>query len=613
MNEKLKRLPHGDTYPFYQPHITIAYLKRGSGKKYKDLVTGLEGETMKFDVLKFSNKNRNKTNIDLEKAKSHKYIKREGAPKHYIYTYKEGKTFKMEGLTAETMPMMGREIIKRIDELPIVEQIKLDIRLHDHYIATTPNIKKRYAIQLQQNSLEKQKVLDIFEGRNTNPEDIKYSIDMLLHGQELHRHWATKGGGWGGKAWNNKWVEIYDKWISKLKEGKTFKMEGEKPALTFDEAMKIIEEGDKEKNPQVYGFKRKYNIKDFTSKTDPNKAVKIIDDDIAIWNDKFHFDGRGKLKIEVKSFSKDQKVRGRYYKVRSRDPIEPTEHIIEIDRKYSEAIPHEYAHFIFNDNGWWEHQSRSLTFEVNKEEIEKGFDRFTESFANYIEKNSQDKGIGYPLTEGKAALELFKSLKSFYSSDDFLNEFKKGIATIKPAFKDYGKFLSWKSKIESYTFEPTEIFARACETYCTNKTPESVKMYFNDELVSDPESFPAYNKITQEWGDKYLKTGIVKSMTLEKSMEKVRLYIDPAKMKVLARKLRKSREKIIPYKNTWAKRTEHGLILKKAVEKGDEILIKGGETAFVTAIGKDGCTCRDEYGTKYQILNKDVRILAGKN
>jgi hypothetical protein len=93
-----------------------------------------------------------------------------------------------------------------------------------------------------------------------------------------------------------------------------------------------------------------------------------------------------------------------------------------------------------------------------------------------------------------------------------------------------------------------------------------------------------------------------------------KLYLDPKKAKALIKNLRKARElnKVIPTKEGWAKKTGDGLILRKAPEKGDEILVKSG-TAFITAVGRDGCTCRDEYGNKYQVLNKDIKILATKN
>ncbi len=34
MNEKLKTLPHTNSYPDYKPHCTIGYLKKGTAKKY---------------------------------------------------------------------------------------------------------------------------------------------------------------------------------------------------------------------------------------------------------------------------------------------------------------------------------------------------------------------------------------------------------------------------------------------------------------------------------------------------------------------------------------------------------------------------------------------------
>jgi len=68
LNEELKQLPNESTHPVYQPHITIAYLKRGKGEKYRNLTTGLEGEPLEFDVVKFSNLEGKKTNINLEKA-----------------------------------------------------------------------------------------------------------------------------------------------------------------------------------------------------------------------------------------------------------------------------------------------------------------------------------------------------------------------------------------------------------------------------------------------------------------------------------------------------------------------------------------------------------------
>lgn len=37
LHDKLSEFPNSDEYPEYKPHITIAYVKKGSGKKYEDL------------------------------------------------------------------------------------------------------------------------------------------------------------------------------------------------------------------------------------------------------------------------------------------------------------------------------------------------------------------------------------------------------------------------------------------------------------------------------------------------------------------------------------------------------------------------------------------------
>ena len=37
LHNKLSEFPNSNEYPEYEPHITIAYLKKGCGKKYEDL------------------------------------------------------------------------------------------------------------------------------------------------------------------------------------------------------------------------------------------------------------------------------------------------------------------------------------------------------------------------------------------------------------------------------------------------------------------------------------------------------------------------------------------------------------------------------------------------
>ena len=56
LNKKLDALPNTQTFPDYKPHITIAYLKPGTGEKYLGIKTGLEGETMVFPAAEFTGK-----------------------------------------------------------------------------------------------------------------------------------------------------------------------------------------------------------------------------------------------------------------------------------------------------------------------------------------------------------------------------------------------------------------------------------------------------------------------------------------------------------------------------------------------------------------------------
>ena len=54
-----------DTYPDYNPHMTIAYVKKGAGKKYIKN-SDFENKKIVFNEIEFSNKNGNKEKIILK-------------------------------------------------------------------------------------------------------------------------------------------------------------------------------------------------------------------------------------------------------------------------------------------------------------------------------------------------------------------------------------------------------------------------------------------------------------------------------------------------------------------------------------------------------------------
>ncbi len=72
LNKKIANaLPHEDTHPGYSPHVTVAYLKKGEGKKYAGrAVPGITGKEITFNSLTFSGKDGEKVDIPLGQSKS---------------------------------------------------------------------------------------------------------------------------------------------------------------------------------------------------------------------------------------------------------------------------------------------------------------------------------------------------------------------------------------------------------------------------------------------------------------------------------------------------------------------------------------------------------------
>jgi hypothetical protein len=66
INALLRQLPHTNDFPVYQPHITIAYLKRGEGKKYDgNNIPGVTGQTITLTSIAFSGKDGKQVEIPL--------------------------------------------------------------------------------------------------------------------------------------------------------------------------------------------------------------------------------------------------------------------------------------------------------------------------------------------------------------------------------------------------------------------------------------------------------------------------------------------------------------------------------------------------------------------
>lgn len=82
-------LPHTDTFPTYEPHITVAYVKPGEGQKYADKEF-VEGMKLTLPSIHFSSKSGELTEIPLKGEKPRAEIKgtpiqREGGPPGETY------------------------------------------------------------------------------------------------------------------------------------------------------------------------------------------------------------------------------------------------------------------------------------------------------------------------------------------------------------------------------------------------------------------------------------------------------------------------------------------------------------------------------------------------
>ncbi|MCK9459664.1 MAG: 2'-5' RNA ligase family protein [Proteobacteria bacterium] len=64
LNKKLKQLKHTSSFPTYCPHVTLAYVKKGQGKKYIG-INEFSGEIIAAKEIIFSSKDDTKVKIKL--------------------------------------------------------------------------------------------------------------------------------------------------------------------------------------------------------------------------------------------------------------------------------------------------------------------------------------------------------------------------------------------------------------------------------------------------------------------------------------------------------------------------------------------------------------------
>lgn len=64
LNDRLRLLEHTQTFKDYEPHLTVAYLKPGTGQKYLNW-TGVEGTELTFQSFVFSDRDRNQSTVTV--------------------------------------------------------------------------------------------------------------------------------------------------------------------------------------------------------------------------------------------------------------------------------------------------------------------------------------------------------------------------------------------------------------------------------------------------------------------------------------------------------------------------------------------------------------------
>lgn len=71
INRKLTKLPHTSSFPNYNPHLTIAYLKSGTGEKYVNLINSNNLDTINASIkyAVYSHPSGSKTKLKINTIK----------------------------------------------------------------------------------------------------------------------------------------------------------------------------------------------------------------------------------------------------------------------------------------------------------------------------------------------------------------------------------------------------------------------------------------------------------------------------------------------------------------------------------------------------------------
>lgn len=294
-------------------------------------------------------------------------------------------------------------------------------------------------------------------------------------------------------------------------------------------------------------LKARYNFKEVVllAQYDEQEVAAYLGSEFERMAGKMEVDGEGVLTLQVASIDDKQAAMAMYL---------PWAATMVIDRRFDHTLAHEYAHYIYDRKmeelypvreinellvgypGGAEVIDRRVrlslynldmvatdmiklpsgsykeiqvtTGGLQNEAVKSRGELLQQGFDNYVDKIKEKATT----PKSKAFVELMGSLGKFYSDNAVKFDALEWWGN--PPFRRGGDDpLTYKIKELRYMLEPTEIFARAVEWYVSGvHLAHFAPMELDDE----------YHRIVLEWGDKYLKTGIVKSFViLEKAVEEV--------------------------------------------------------------------------------------------
>ncbi len=212
---------------------------------------------------------------------------------------------------------------------------------------------------------------------------------------------------------------------------------------------------------------------------DPTKVLQVLTEHLQKLEKTLQVDGRGELSIEIGDLS-GTSAGASYFK---------HDITIKIDKKYLNTFSHEYGHFLYDkDIGDIEKNFEMPLLRLIETKEDLTEDRIRKMFENWattwVPKNKA----------GQAYKELVTSLGSYYAKNvETLRNYPRFVKEIGAGFQERVK----------YFFDLNEMFARAVDTYVEKAVFKTFAFVDNNE---------EYYSIVNAWGDKYLKTGIVKAI-----------------------------------------------------------------------------------------------------